>query len=69
MPEQTMDAVKWSLEQYKVDDVFKIYVVNNGKVNRPLLVDFVRQYFNENDIDIGTFSAKDLDPYLEELGY
>jgi len=51
MPKETELAVNWAIEQLE-------------EVNRHDLVDKVREYFNENKIEYGTFSFSDLKPYL-----
>lgn len=56
MPIETQDAVEWALQQDGV--------VSGEHLDRHMLVDAVRQYFNENNIEYDTFSAADLDPYL-----
>lgn len=65
MPEETKEAIEWALEQCVIDEEFGQYCVkNNGYIEKHLLVDFVRQYFNENNIQYETFSYLDLEPFL-----
>jgi len=65
MPVEVKQAVDWALEQTIESDFGEILYVNeDGKVDRHLLVDFVRGYFNENDVEYNTFSYGDLEPYL-----
>lgn len=64
MPNETAEAIEWAMSQYIEDDGIKIYVIKDGKINNHLLVDFVRKYFNDNDIEYSTFSFDDLKPFL-----
>lgn len=62
MPEETAQAIEWSLQQevvYPWGQTVKV-----SKDNPPLLVDYVRQYFNDNNIDYNTFSYSDLLSYF-----
>ena len=62
---ETQQAVEWALQQYIVDEFGeKKYVQNEGKLDRHMLVDFVRQYFNDHNIEYSTFSFEDLKPFL-----
>lgn len=54
MPEETQAAVDWAVSQ--LDEGY-----DHGD-----LVDKVREYFNENDIEYSTFSYADLAPYLPQ---
>ena len=65
MPKETIKAVDWALVQCLDDDGFVVCVNSSGKINAHMLVDFVRKYFNENNIDYDTFSYSDLIPYLD----
>lgn len=52
MPNETHKAINWSLQRgIKASD-------------RHNLVEHVRRYFNENDIEYSTFSYVDLEPFL-----
>ena len=58
----TDKAVQWAIEQ-------EIEVAPNEFVPvssdpRTFLVDKVREYFNNNNVDYETFSYKDIEPYL-----
>ena len=61
MPNKTQKAVDWALKQSFEDDVGENVKV---KSDPHLLVDFVRRFFNENQIDYDTFDYNDLKPYL-----
>lgn len=56
MPEETPHAVKWALEQAGVK--------TGDDVDRHTLVDYVRQWFNENNVEYNTFSFDDLAPHM-----
>lgn len=61
MPNDTLQAVEWALQQtFDIDG--EIY--NITKNTPSYLVDKVREYFNDNNIQYNTFSYKDLLPYL-----
>ena len=66
MPEQTQQAIEWALQQSIEVDGFVNRVKDEGSenINHQLLVDYVRKYFNDNNIEYGTFSFDDLKPYL-----
>ena len=51
------DAINWALTQ-KIDGVLVT------KENKQALVDKVREYFNNNDINYETFDYNDLKPHL-----
>ena len=46
-------AIEWAMEQ-------------SDELTDHLLVDLVREYFNNNEIEYETFCYEDLIPYLEE---
>ena len=54
------EALEWALKQTITEYDEKIEVKNN----RHLIVDFVRKYFNDNDVDYSMFSYKDLEPFV-----
>jgi hypothetical protein len=56
MPTQIKQAIQWAFEEFEEMD----------KCSEHMLVDKVREYFNENNIEYGTFSYDDLVPYLPE---
>jgi len=56
MPTQTKQAIQWAFEEFE----------EMGECSEHMLVDKVREYFNENNIEYGTFSYDDLVPYLPE---
>lgn len=61
MPNETVDAVSWALQQ-QIDTEFGPVQVT---ANEPMhLVDKVREYFNNNSIKYTTFSYDDLKAYL-----
>lgn len=63
MPVETKQAVEWALSQTVVySNGEEIEVTKHTKTE---LVDMVREYFNENNIEYTTFSYDDLIPYLE----
>lgn len=62
MPEETAQAIEWSLQQEAVYPWGQ--TVKVSKDNPSLLVDSVRQYFNDNSIDYNTFSYSDLLSYF-----
>lgn len=64
MPNETKQAVKWALEQCMFIDLDTLCVVNDRGIDRHLLVDFVREYFNDNDIRYSTFDFNDVKPFL-----
>lgn len=57
-------AVDWALKQEVIEDGVKMKVYDNGRINNHLFVDFVRKYYNVNNIEYGTFDFNDLKPYL-----
>lgn len=62
MPEETQQAIEWALKQTVTDfwgDALKV-----TKDNPILLVDHVRLYFNNNEIDYNNFSYDDLIEFL-----
>lgn len=61
MPNETKQAVEWALQQ-EVESPFGLIQVT--KEYKQLLVDKVREYFNENSIEYSSFSYSDLEPYL-----
>lgn len=63
MPVETQTAVNWALSQTVVSDGFETLVT---KDDPHLLVDKVREYFNEHEIEYSTFSYEDLLSYLGE---
>lgn len=67
MPKETQQAVNWALRQ-KVEVIEGIFVYTKdpetGEVNSEYLVDFTRQYFNENNIEYSTFDFNSLKPYI-----
>ena len=64
MPTETQQAVNWAL-QYEYTDEFGF--VHKASEENYLLVDKVREYFNENNVEYSTFSYDDLVPYLETI--
>lgn len=64
MPEETKNAIQWALQQTVIDPLTQesIAVTKN---TRHELVDKVREYFNDNNIEYSTFVYDDLIPYLE----
>ena len=62
MPEETSSAVDWALKQKAKHPIFGEYRITKETSHE--LVDKVREYFNDNNIDYGTFSFEDLKPYL-----
>jgi len=65
MPEETKNAIEWSLtQQVRTEwEVLQVTVETDY-----LLVDKVREFFNENNIEYSTFSYDDLIPYLKDMG-
>ena len=53
MPKETKQAIVWSLDQLE-------------SVDNHTLVDMVREYFNENNIEYDTFSYDDLVLHLPQ---
>ena len=51
MPEETKQAIEWALTQL-------------DEIHNSDLVDKVREYFNNNEIEYETFSFDDLIPFL-----
>ena len=64
MPNETKQAVEWAKKQCIESEFGKMCVVEDGEINPHLLVDFVRKYFNEHNIEYDMFSYDDLIPYL-----
>jgi len=64
MPIETMQAVQWALSQTYTDSLGYEYPVTKED---PIIVDLVRQYFNDHDIEYNTFSYGDLTPFLEQV--
>ena len=64
MPIETRQAIVWAKKQCIENEFGKTCVVEDGEINSHLLVDFVRKYFNEHNIEYSTFSYDDLIPYL-----
>jgi len=61
MPQETSAAIEWALQQTYVDELGIEYPVTK---NDRMIVNFVRTYFNDNDIEYDTFSYLDLEPYF-----
>jgi hypothetical protein len=55
MPEETKQAIEWALTQL-------------DEIHNSDLVDKVREYFNNNEIEYETFSFDDLIPFLPNDG-
>lgn len=66
MPNETKIALGWSFDQFLTDEFESKHYVKDvdGEINTHLLVDFTRKYFNDNNIEYGTFSYDDLKPLL-----
>ena len=64
MPEETQQAVNWSLQQIIKDEFGK--EIHVTKENHQAIVDKVREYFNKNNIEYPTFSYEDLKQYLPQ---
>ena len=64
MPNETKQAIEWAKKQCIESEFGRICVVEDGEINPHLLVDFVREYFNEHNIKYDMFSYDDLIPYL-----
>jgi len=63
MPEQIKQAVEWALQQEVIDETTENTITVDA--NTPhLLVDKVREYFNERNIVYDSFSYDDLIPYF-----
>ena len=62
MTSEIKNAIDWSLSQ--TVDYGDGVIINVTKKTRMALVDKVREYFNENNIEYDTFSYDDLTPYL-----
>jgi hypothetical protein len=61
MPTETLDAIKYALEQTDVEG-------DPITIRRPMsLVSFVREYFDKHNIDYGTYSYEDLVPFFDLL--
>lgn len=63
MPEETQQAVDWALKQTVVYERYNITVEVTPETHGAL-VQKVGEYFNDHNIDYGTFSYADLQPYL-----
>lgn len=65
MAKETQSAIDWALQQC-IEGEGRIFCVQDkqGNVDHHLLVDFVRKYFNEHDVEYNTFSYADLEPFL-----
>ena len=63
MPQETPQAIEWALTQTVVYEEagFEVQVTKDTPHE---LVDKVREYFNNNDIEYSSFSYDDLIPYL-----
>ena len=62
MPDETKQAIEWALTQTVVYDWDTVKVTKDTPSE---LVDKVREYFNEHNIEYDSFSYADLEPYLE----
>lgn len=63
MPNETKQAISWALTQIVVyPNREEIKVTKETKTE---LVDEVREYFNNHNIEYNTFSYDDLIPYLD----
>jgi len=62
MPNDMLNAINWALQQNYDDGIGNKIPVT--KDNPQALVDTVRQYFNNNNIQYSTFSYDDLSPFL-----
>lgn len=63
MPVETKQAVEWALSQTVVySNGEEIEVTKHTKTE---LVDMVREYFNNYNIEYSTFSYDDLIPYID----
>lgn len=65
MLEEINQAIAWALQQTITSDTG--HVINVTSNTKHLLVDKVREYFNNNNIQYDTFSYDDLAPYLVQL--
>lgn len=63
MPQETPEAIEWALTQSVYYEYADIYVKVTSNTPQEL-VDKVRQYFNEHEIEYTSFSYDDLKPYL-----
>jgi len=64
MPVETSDAIDWALKQTVTTpygNTFQVTTKTHGE-----LVEFVRIYFNEHDIEYNTYCYTDLIPYFPE---
>ena len=59
MPVETQAAVEWALQQSGV--------VVEGVIDKHMLVDMVRRYFDDHGIECRPMSADDLERYLPIL--
>ena len=68
MDKNIQDAIEWSLLQEitNIDNEVTPVVDVDGNINCILLVDFVRQFYNDNGIEYDEFSYEDLTPYLPQ---
>ena len=64
MEKHFREAVNWAKDQYIVSLGIKIYATEESFV----MVDKVREYFNENNIEYESFDFNTLKPFLDELG-
>lgn len=62
MPNETQQAIQWALQQAYDDGMGNKQLIT--KDTQQPLVDAVRQYFNQNNIQYSTFSYDDLLPFL-----
>lgn len=61
MPMETKQAIDWALNQTYENEFGEKEKVEN---DNQMIVDYVRKYFNDNNIEYDTFSFKDLEPLL-----
>lgn len=62
IPAEINQAIEWALQQTYDDGIGNQIAVT--KENPQALVDHVRRYFNEHNIQYSTFSYDDLIPFL-----
>ena len=60
MQNKFKNAVSWALDQAEEIDGEVVKV----KCDLTLLVDYVRQYFNDNNIEYSRFDFNDVKPYI-----
>lgn len=68
MPERTQEAVDWALQQRVVSEEYGV----NFPVTKETeiwIVNYTREYFNENNIEYSTFDWYDVEPYVEASQY